>query len=118
MTFLLIPVLVLAGSIGYPSVEAALAGLRADPGASFRTDRGWTIVEVKTQRELSVWSFTPEGHPAHPAAVKRTLVEQNGKVMLHLTALCEASKQECVRLIEQFQGLTEQIKREIRDKGT
>lgn len=62
-----------AEGIGFPTVAAALEALRGRPDVSIRDNAGWIIVGVDTPEERSIWSFTPSGHPAHPAAVKRTV---------------------------------------------
>ena len=62
--------------IGYPSIAAALAALRADPHATFETQQGWTVVANREGANPVQWFFTPEGHPAHPSVVKRTALEE------------------------------------------
>lgn len=74
------------GSIGYSSVAAALEGLRTKPGANVAVQGGWTIVEEGT----TLWSFTPASHPAHPAVIKRTIVQRDGTFFVDMSALCEA----------------------------
>jgi len=39
-------------TIGYPTVDAALAGLHAKPGVVFSTNRGWTIAVDETSRTI------------------------------------------------------------------
>lgn len=89
--------------IGYASVAAALADLRAKPGVAIRTEGGWTIVEDRAA--LTFWSFTPKGHPAHPSAVKRSLEQENGRTNLHMAVACEASKAACDELVREFQRM-------------
>ncbi|HET7608598.1 MAG TPA: hypothetical protein VFL84_07985, partial [Gammaproteobacteria bacterium] len=48
------------------------------------------------------WFFTPEGHAAHPAVVKRTAVERGGVGMIDLAALCHAEQAACDRLLDDF----------------
>jgi hypothetical protein len=106
-------------SIGYPSVAAALKDLSSDPRASTRQYDGWTIIEVReTGNRSAIWSFTPSNHPAHPAAVKRTVHEENGAVMLRTSALCQATKSECDRLMEQFRELEQRMREHIRQGRT
>ena len=64
--------------IGYASVAGVLAALRADPSAEFRNQRGWTVVASREAGDAVEWFFTPEGHDAHPAVVKRTAIERDG----------------------------------------
>ena len=98
-------------SIGYPTVAAALTDLKAQPGNVVSTQQGWTIITNPTN--LTLWSFTPENHPAHPAAVKRTTVERGGAWYIEMDALCQAQKAPCDKLIEQFKALNEQMREHI-----
>jgi len=99
-------------SIGYPSVAAALGALRAKSNVRISVQGGWTIVDDREDR--AIWSFTPSNHPAHPAAVKRTVVEKNGAIYIEMNALCQASKSECDKLIAEFKELNEQMRRSMR----
>jgi len=87
--------------IGYRSVDEALFALTNKEGVSIRKEQGWTIITDKN--ENSVWSFTPENHPAYPAVVKRTTFEENGAVYMKMDVLCQASQIECAELVKQFQ---------------
>jgi hypothetical protein len=99
-------------SIGYPSVAAALDALRAKSNVRISVQGGWTIVDDR--EDHSIWSFTPSSHPAHPAAVKRTVVEKNGAIYIEMSALCQASKSECDKLIAEFKALNEQMRKSMR----
>lgn len=92
-------------SIGYPSVSAALEALKRDPMAKVRQEAGWTIVSRKEDKNFVLWSFTPPTHPAHPAAVKRTLSEKDGAMQIQMSAVCEADTAPCDKLIEEFRVL-------------
>lgn len=88
--------------IGYASVAATLAALRADSSAQFREQRGWTVVASRERDAAVQWFFTPEGHPAHPAVVKRTATERDGVGTIDLVALCHAEQLACDRLLDDF----------------
>jgi hypothetical protein len=88
--------------IGHASVDAVLESLRAEPNAHFREQRGWTIVASREGGEAVEWFFTPEGHAAHPAVVKRTAVERDGVGMIDLAALCHAEQAACDLLLDDF----------------
>jgi len=94
--------------IGYPTVAAALEALRARSDANVSVQGGWTIVNVGSER--SIWSFTPPEHPAHPAAIKRTLVLRDGAAFIDMRALCQADKAACDKLIEEFNQLNARIR--------
>lgn len=80
-----------SSSIGYPSVEAARQALASRPGVRTVEQQGWFIVEDPT--DLTIWSFTPAKHEAHPAVVKRTVIQKDGKVVVQMNVLCSASKE-------------------------
>lgn len=98
-------------SIGYPSVAAALGGLRARKDVSVSVQGGWTV--ITEQDGLTLWSFTPENHPAHPAVVKRQMVQKDGAWYVNMNALCEATKSACDKLIEDFKVLNERMRQSI-----
>jgi hypothetical protein len=88
--------------IGYASVAATLEALRAEPSAEFRDQRGWTVVASRERAQAVEWFFTPEGHDAHPAVVKRTAIERDGVGMIDLAALCHVEQVFCDRLLDDF----------------
>src|ERR1051326_521039 len=79
-----------AGTFGYPTVQAALDALKARSDVTIFEKAGWTVVEDDAGGTL--WSFTPATHPAHPSAVKRTLVREDGEVIIETKGLCQAAK--------------------------
>lgn len=89
-------------SIGYASVGATLEALRAEPSAQFSEQRGWTVVASREGDAAVQWFFTPEGHAAHPAVVKRTATERDGIGMIDLVALCHAAQSDCDKLLDDF----------------
>jgi hypothetical protein len=88
--------------IGYASVGATLEALRNEPSAQFREQRGWTVVASRERDAAVEWFFTPAGHAAHPAVVKRTVTERDGVGMIDLVALCHAEQSACDRLLDDF----------------
>jgi len=88
--------------IGYASVAEAMEALKAKPGVHIVTKPdGWIIATEPAV--YAQWSFTPEGHYAHPAVVRR-LIEQrkDGEVHVEIAALCGADKAACDRLMAEF----------------
>lgn len=98
-------------SIGYPSVDAARQALLAKPGVRAVEQQGWLIID--DQKELSLWSFTPRSHEAHPAAVKRTILEKDGAIFVQMNVLCGASKEACDRLVAEFNALNDRMRQDI-----
>ncbi len=89
-------------SFGLASGSAALESLRSEPSAQFREQRGWTVVSSRERDAAVEWFFTPEGHAAHPAVVKRTATERDGIGMIDLVAMCHARQSACDRLLDDF----------------
>jgi len=68
-------------------------------------------------KPFAIWSFTPEGHYAYPAVVKRELKQNaQGGAFIEMTALCEATKDACDRLIGEFQKLNGQAKEDVQKR--
>ncbi|WP_444942762.1 molecular chaperone DnaJ [Microbulbifer sp. ZKSA006] len=93
------------------SVGATLTELKSDPKVSIRNSKGWTIATLDTGRVM--WSFTPQGHPAHPSFVKREVIEKDGSVYIDTTARCGAEKSICDQLVRDFIELNNKIKSEM-----
>jgi hypothetical protein len=88
--------------IGHASVAAVLEALQIDSSAQFREQRGWTVVASREGDTPVEWFFTPEGHDAHPAVVKRAAIERDGVGMIDLAALCQAEQAACDALLDDF----------------
>ena len=100
--------------IGYPSPEAALKALRVKPGVSIREENDWYIAQ--DPGESTIWSITRPSHPAHPSAVKRSFEKRNGTLYLSMKVDCGSSKENCDRLVRQFQELNAQMVEAMRRK--
>lgn len=98
-------------SVGYPSAAAALEALKARGDVAITTEGGWTIADDKANRTL--WSFTPADHPAHPAVVRRTVVQENGQVSIRMNALCLAKKEACDGLLEEFRRVNTALQQSL-----
>jgi hypothetical protein len=96
-------------AIDYPSVAAALEALRTDSSAQFESQAGWILVASSESDNPVLWSFTPEGHPAHPAVVKRTALEKRGTGFVELATLCQGPELECVALLDEFRQISQEI---------
>jgi len=94
--------------IGYRTVAEALAALRARTDVSISTVRGWLIVTDDANR--TVWSFAPDTYIAHPAVVKRSVYSSAGRgSVIHMSVLCEASKEACDQLVREFDAMDRRI---------
>jgi uncharacterized protein (DUF302 family) len=107
-----------AAPIGYRSVAEALAALEARDGNGTIVTRseGWAVVNEPLA--AAQWSFTPPGHTAYPAVVRRTVRRSaDGAVSVETASLCEASPDACAKLLVEFAGLNDRISQAIRAKG-
>jgi hypothetical protein len=107
-----------AEKLGYRSVPLVLEALKAKPGVTVNVTKpdGWIIVVEPDTKAM--WSFTPEGHYAHPAVVRRTVKsDEKGNVGIEMVALCQATKEPCDRLIREFQQLNEQLAQAMRARS-
>jgi len=103
-----------ASGVGYATVAAALEALKSRGDVSISDQGGWTIIADDPAK--AIWSFTPPGHPAHPAVVKRTMVSKDGMVGIEMTALCQAAKAPCDALMEEFKTLNERMRQAMSAK--
>ena len=92
----------------YPTVASALDALRAKSGVKLSTQSGWTVIEDRST--LSVWSFVPEGHPAHPAVIHRKVVQDGNNIFVQMNVLCEAPKAACDAVVTDFEKLNGKVR--------
>lgn len=100
------------------SVAAALTRLEAldGQGAIVTHADGWTTVNEPAA--AAQWSFTPAGHAAHPAVVRRVIVRQaGGAVTVDTQALCEAKPEPCARLLAEFESMNDRIVQAVKSRG-
>lgn len=93
------------GDIGYPSVEAARKALSERSDVSLSRADGWLTIEDPAG--MTLWTFTPETDPAHPAAIKRSVIEEAGRVVLRMDIRCEGDTAACDALEAHFLSLNE-----------
>jgi hypothetical protein len=96
-----------AQTIGYPTVAAAIAALKAKPSVVFSIDAGWTVASDSS--DMSVWSFPPVGHSSYPSAVKRRVASKGAGSEIVMSVLCESTKTACDDLVRQFNDLNNRV---------
>jgi hypothetical protein len=105
-------------AIEYASVADALASLSAHDGAGTVVTHsdGWVIInQVGAQAQ---WSFTPSGHAAYPAVVRRTIRRSNNAaVSVEVVSLCEAVQESCDKLLKEFEAMNDRIVQSIRARS-
>jgi hypothetical protein len=100
--------------IGYATVAEALTALQAKPGIRIEVTKpdSWTIINEPGNVQ---WSFTPSTHKTYPAVVRRAIkVNTDGGVSIEMSALCQAEKASCDKLMEDFKELNERIRQSVR----
>lgn len=107
-----------APTLPYPSVASALAALSARDGAGTIVTHSDDWILVNEPAAAAQWSFTPTGHPAHPAVVRRVVKRgAGGDVSVETASLCEASAQACAKLLADFEAMNPRITQAIRARG-
>lgn len=95
----------------YKTVAEALAGLKArDGNGTIVTDGGDGWVIVNEPMASAQWTFTPAGHAAYPAVVRRVIRRgANRAVSVDVATVCEAPAAACAELVKTFEGMNERI---------
>ena len=94
--------------IGYRTVAEALAALQQRKDVQISTVRGWMIITDSENR--TVWSFAPEGYPAHPAVVRRIVrARADGGSDIVTSVLCEATKVACDQMVREFDAMNKML---------
>lgn len=105
-------------AIGYATVADALASLSARDGDGTVVTHSddWVIInQIGAQAQ---WSFTPSGHAAYPAVVRRTIRRgKNAAVNVETVSLCEAAQEACDRLLKEFEAMNDRIAQSIRARS-
>lgn len=101
--------------IEFTSVSAALQALQARDGNGTVVAHadGWTIVNEPLAS--AQWSFTPSGHYAYPALVRRVIRRSaGGAVSVETDSLCEAPPAECSKLLTEFAAMNDRITQAVK----
>ncbi|MBX9684871.1 MAG: hypothetical protein K2X41_13895 [Hyphomicrobium sp.] len=60
-----------------------------------------------------MYTFTISGHPAHPAAVCRTLVKEGESLVVKMHVVCDGEQEACTRLRNDFNVMTAKMQVEV-----
>jgi hypothetical protein len=102
----------------YTSVKEALAQLEARDGNGTVVTRADGWVTVAEPLASAQWSFTPAGHEAHPAVVRRTILRGPGReVAVDTQSICEAPAAACAKLLAEFEALNDRIVQAVKSRG-
>jgi len=103
--------------IPFETVEQVFDAMESNQDAA-RTDYdGWIIYNIKNEGSYTLWSLTPEDHPANPTAVRRDVVSVDGIITIQMNALCQADKVSCDKLMAEFREINADIKQRMESKG-
>jgi hypothetical protein len=97
---------------GYSTPQAALDALRGRRDVTISTQDGWTTATDRANATL--WTFTTMGHPAHPAGIRRQIVERGTILDLDTNFLCNGPRQACDQLAEDFKRLNARMLEDLR----
>lgn len=107
-----------AAPLPWTRVEDARQALSARDGQGtvvVHDGEGWTIVTEPLA--AARWTFTPPGHEAHPATVRRTIQRTaEGRTEVRTDLLCEGPVDACERLRSRFERLDERIRQATRGR--
>jgi hypothetical protein len=70
-------------------------------------------VALENGRDGTLWSFTLPGHPAHPAAVCRRVVERRGVIDIPTAIVCRGPDGDCAKLKSDFEALNAHMIQEL-----
>jgi hypothetical protein len=76
------------------------------------TQDGWTTATDPANQTL--WTFTQAGHPAHPAGVRRQIIEQRGSVAVAMAIRCDGPRPACDQLAQDFERLNAKLAEDMR----
>ena len=81
------------------------------PDASITKDGDWTVVTKMEKGNRAYWFVAPDVNKVSPALFKKTihLEDENSKQTLTVSK-CQAPKQTCDELMEQFKTMSEKYK--------
>jgi hypothetical protein len=82
-------------AIPYATVAAARKAVLAKPGVTQDEHEGWLVVTDQSGDAFTTWTFTPKGHAAHPALLRRDIVVTNGAPAVVMHFKCEAARKAC-----------------------
>lgn len=100
-----------SSDIGYRTVQEAHESLANNPSASpdVEEESGWVMYVLQDADQLEIWTFPPVGSPAYPAAIRQEVVETEDAIDVQLHILCEAARQQCAQLEEEYVEFTSKL---------
>ncbi len=93
------------------TVAEILTELKKDPARIFAEHSGWIVAEKSISGGAELWSFTPLGHDAYPAAVQRLITDadQGQGLAIEMNIQCDATPEACQSLENLFSVMNENL---------
>lgn len=93
------------------AVNHSVAGLTNKPSAKITHEEGWTIISKTENGDRVYWFLAPEVDNVSPAMFKKTVFNKDkSKQGFETVSECDAPKQVCDELMQQFKTLSEKYK--------
>ncbi len=99
--------------IGYASVDAARSALQDRDDTRMSIADGWLTIEDPAA--MTIWTFAPEDDPAHPAVVKRSVIEEEGRIVIRMDIRCEGQVEACDGLEQHFLSLNQATREQVQE---
>jgi hypothetical protein len=74
------------------------------------------VMRTLVRTEAAVYFFTKPEHPAHPAAVRRSLVMYSNKMYVHTSGYYAGSRNAFLAWIKLFQAADEKLQHRLQDR--
>ena len=114
---ILLPLLFLVSCLGNdnkvnePSRTSSLEKMSNDESADIMYEDGWTIVSKIEDGNRVYWFLAPEKDNLSPALFKKIIyAKDKGDLKTKFVSQCEAPKQKCDELMDEFSKLSEKYK--------
>jgi hypothetical protein len=72
------------------------------------------FITATDRANATLWTFTTAGHPAHPAGVRRQIVERRGTIDVDTSIVCNGPQSACDQLAEEFRRLNARMIEDLR----
>lgn len=75
--------------------------------------RDKNYVAYQDQKAMTMWTFTLQGIPSHPAVVCRQPVKDGEALRLHMDVNCNGDERACDALVDDFRRLNSKMAKEM-----
>lgn len=108
----------LTGMCGKPTGKVADIQKRVTETEKLaETNHNDIYVTYQDPSDLTTYTFTKEGHTAHPAVLCRKPEKQGETMVLHMDVVCEGENQPCLKFRKDFERFNADMQAEIEKKA-